>query len=120
MAVRVVVVVDSAFFRRRITSILNADPEIEVIGAAMDGEQAIRRVMRLKPDIVTMDVEMPVMDGISAVKEIMRQCPVPVVMLSDMTNAGAKSSLNELEAGAVDVMPKTQGADQGEGVLRAQ
>lgn len=120
MAVRVLVVDDSAFFRRRITSILNADPEIEVIGAAMDGEQAIRRVKRLKPDLVTMDVEMPVMDGISAVKQIMRECPVPVVMLSAMTTSGAKASLDALEAGAVDVLPKPQGADKGDGVLSNQ
>lgn len=120
MAVRVLVVDDSAFFRRQITSMLQQDPEIEVVGSAINGEQAVRRVVRMKPDIVTMDIDMPVMDGIQAVREIMRQYPVPILMLSGMTTAGAKASLDAMEAGAVDVLAKPQGEDQGNAVLGIQ
>lgn len=120
MAVRVLVVDDSAFFRRRITNLLDSDPDIEVIGSAMDGAQAIRRIKQLKPDVVTMDVEMPIMDGITAVKQIMRQTPLPILMLSALTTAGAQASLDALEAGAVDVLPKPQGADKGDVALGKQ
>lgn len=99
---------------------LEEDPEIKVIGAAMNGEQAVRRTMSLKPDLVTMDVEMPGMDGITAVKEIMRQHPVPILMLSASTTSGAQASLDAMEAGAVDALPKPQGADHGDGVLGVQ
>lgn len=106
MAVKVLVVDDSAFFRRRIKEILDADKHIEVIGTAANGREAVASVPRLKPDVVTMDIEMPVMDGITAVREIMRSHPTPIMMFSSLTTAGAKATLEALDAGAVDFLPK--------------
>jgi len=106
MAFRILIVDDSTFFRRRITQILQEDPELQVVGEAKDGMEAIRLVKQLKPDVVTMDVEMPVMDGISAVKQIMAQCPVPIIMFSSLTQDGAQATLNALDAGALDFLPK--------------
>jgi two-component system chemotaxis response regulator CheB len=106
MSYRILIVDDSTFFRRRITQILQEDPELQVVGEAKDGMEAIRLVKQLKPDVVTMDVEMPVMDGISAVKQIMAQCPVPIIMFSSLTQDGAQATLNALDAGAVDFLPK--------------
>lgn len=106
MSVRVVVVDDSGFFRRRVTEMLNADPEIEVIGSASNGQEGVDKVIELKPDVVTMDIEMPVLDGISAVRKIMSMRPTPVLMFSSLTHEGAQATLDALEAGAVDFLPK--------------
>lgn len=106
MKVRVLVVDDSQYFRRRVAEIINAYPDLEVIGHAENGEQAIQRVLELKPDIVTMDIEMPVMDGVAAVRLIMAQCPTPIVMFSSMTVDGAQATLDALDAGAADFLPK--------------
>ena len=106
MPVRVLVVDDSGFFRRRIVEILNADPGIEVVGTAANGQEAVDQVATLKPDVVTMDIEMPVMDGITAVRRIMASRPTPILMFSSLTFEGAKATLNALEAGAVDFLPK--------------
>ncbi|WP_321527785.1 chemotaxis response regulator protein-glutamate methylesterase [Sedimenticola selenatireducens] len=104
--VRVLVVDDSAFFRRRIAAMLGNDPMIEVVGFAGDGRSAIIEARRLKPDVITMDVEMPVLDGISAVKRIVAENPIPILMFSSLTHEGAKATLDALEAGAVDFLPK--------------
>ncbi|MCP5417712.1 MAG: chemotaxis response regulator protein-glutamate methylesterase [Chromatiaceae bacterium] len=104
--VRVLVVDDSTFFQRRICDILLSEPAIEVVGSASDGLQAVAAARKLKPDVITMDVEMPVLDGISALKKIMAETPVPVIMLSAYTQEGATATLNALEAGAVDFLPK--------------
>lgn len=106
MTCRVVVVDDSGFFRRRIAEILNADVGIEVVGDAANGQEAIDIVRKLKPDVVTMDIEMPVMDGITAVRHIMAEAPVPVLMFSTLTTDGAQATLDALEAGAMDFLPK--------------
>lgn len=106
MACRVVVVDDSGFFRRRITEILNADVGIEVVGGAANGQEAIELVKQLKPDVVTMDIEMPVMDGITAVRHIMADTPLPILMFSTLTTDGAQATLDALEAGATDFLPK--------------
>lgn len=106
MAIRVLVVDDSRFFRRRIADILQADSNLQVIDFAENGEEAIRKVAQLKPDVVTMDVEMPVMDGITAVRHIMRRTPTPILMFSSLTTDGAKSTLDALDAGALDFLPK--------------
>ena len=106
MVTRVVVVDDSGFFRRRIVEILEADARIEVVGTAGDGKEAIEQVARLKPDVVTMDIEMPVMDGITAVRHIMSTQPLPILMFSSLTHDGAQATLDALEAGAVDFLPK--------------
>lgn len=104
--VRVLVVDDSAFFRRRVTELLNQTSGIQVVGDAADGQAAIHEAKRLKPDVITMDVEMPVMDGISAVKRIMSEAPTRILMFSVLTRDGASATLDALEAGAVDFLPK--------------
>lgn len=106
MALKVLVVDDSGFFRRRVTDIINADPRLEVIGVAENGLQALELNEKLKPDVITMDYEMPVMDGITAVRKIMASNPVPVLMFSSLTFEGARVTLDALDAGAVDFLPK--------------
>ena len=106
MAVRVLVVDDSGFFRRRVTEMLNADPHLEVIGSASNGKEAIEQIEKLHPDVVTMDIEMPVMDGITATRQIMRLHPTPIIMFSSLTTDGAKATLDALDAGALDFLPK--------------
>ncbi|GAA6130605.1 protein-glutamate methylesterase/protein-glutamine glutaminase [Halopseudomonas sabulinigri] len=106
MAVKVLVVDDSGFFRRRVTEILAGDPQIQVVGTATNGKEAIEQTLSLRPDVITMDYEMPVMDGISAVKQIMQRCPTPVIMFSSLTYEGARVSLDALDAGAADYLPK--------------
>ena len=106
MAVRVLVVDDSGFFRRRVKEILEEDPMLTVVGDAANGKEAIEQAAKLKPDVITMDIEMPVMDGIKATKEIMASNPIPVVMFSSLTTEGAKATLEALEAGALDFLPK--------------
>ena len=106
MSVRVLIVDDSSFFRRQIQKLLESDKDIEIAGIARDGKEAIEQTLALKPDVITMDIEMPVMDGIQATKEIMRQCPTPVLMFSSLTTQGAKSTLEALDAGALDFIPK--------------
>lgn len=106
MSIRVLVVDDSSFFRRRLTEILAGDMDITVIGTANNGKEAVEKAMELKPDVITMDVEMPVMDGIQAVREILKQQRVPILMFSSLTHAGAKATLDALDAGAVDFLPK--------------
>ncbi len=106
MATRVLVVDDSGFFRRRVAEILNADPGLEVVGQAENGEEAVRLTAELKPDVITMDIEMPVMDGITATRQIMQHTPTPVIMFSSLTTDGAKATLDALEAGALDFLPK--------------
>jgi two-component system chemotaxis response regulator CheB len=106
MAVRVLVVDDSGFFRRRISEILGSDQKIQVIGTAADGMEAISKVAELRPDVVTMDIEMPVLDGISAVRRIMATHPTPILMFSSLTHEGAQATLDALDAGAVDYLPK--------------
>lgn len=106
MPVRVLVVDDSAFFRKRLTEILSSDSHIEVVGSASNGKEAIDQVAKLKPDVVTMDIEMPVMDGISAVRRIMESTPTPILMFSSLTTEGAKATLDALDAGAVDFLSK--------------
>lgn len=106
MITRVLVVDDSGFFRRRIAEMLEADARIKVVGMAVNGKEAIEQVARLKPDVVTMDIEMPVMDGITAVRHIMARHPTPVLMFSSLTSDGAQATLDALDAGAVDFLPK--------------
>lgn len=106
---RVLVVDDSAFFRRRIAEILDADNHLEVVATASNGKEAVSMVKKIRPDVVTMDIEMPIMDGITAVRKIMRDQPTPVLMFSSLTSEGAKATLDALEAGALDFLPKSLG-----------
>lgn len=106
MAIKVLVVDDSAFFRRRVAEILNEHPDLQVVGDAANGRDAIDKTKQIKPDVITMDIEMPVMDGITAVKHIMQECPTPIIMFSSLTHDGARATLDALEAGALDFLPK--------------
>ncbi|RBW47449.1 chemotaxis response regulator protein-glutamate methylesterase [Psychromonas sp. B3M02] len=106
MAIKVLVVDDSNFFRRRVSEIINASPYLEVIATANNGKESIDMVLKHKPDVITMDVEMPVMDGITAVQKIMDVAPTPILMFSSLTHQGASATLDALEAGACDFLPK--------------
>ncbi|PAJ74652.1 chemotaxis response regulator protein-glutamate methylesterase [Pseudoalteromonas sp. NBT06-2] len=106
MTIKVLVVDDSSFFRRRVSEILNQDPELEVIDTANNGKEAVEKAAKIKPDVITMDVEMPVLDGISAVKQIMKASPVPILMFSSLTHHGASATFDALDAGALDFLPK--------------
>lgn len=104
--IKVLVVDDSGFFRRRVAEILGADPQIQVVGTATNGQEAVEQTLALHPDVITMDYEMPVMDGITAVRQIMQRQPTPVLMFSSLTYEGARVSLDALDAGAADYLPK--------------
>ncbi len=104
--IRVLIVDDSAFMRNALSSMLASDPEIKIVGTAKDGLDALDKIRELKPDLVTMDVEMPKMDGITALRKIMESSPLPVIMVSSLTTEGAKVTLEALEIGAVDFIPK--------------
>lgn len=106
MAVKVLVVDDSSFFRRRVSEIINADARLEVVDVATNGKEAIEKVAKHKPDVITMDIEMPIMDGITAVREIMQANPTPILMFSSLTHDGARATLDALDAGALDFLPK--------------
>jgi two-component system chemotaxis response regulator CheB len=106
MQIKVLVVDDSRFYRRRLGEILDKEVDIHVIGTAENGRDAIEKNISLTPDVITMDIEMPIMDGISAVREIMKSRPVPVLMFSSLTAEGAQATLDALDAGAVDFMLK--------------
>ncbi|WP_258360085.1 protein-glutamate methylesterase/protein-glutamine glutaminase [Moorella sulfitireducens] len=104
--VKVLVVDDSAFSRRLIIDILSTDPEIQVVGYARNGMEALEKVASLKPQVVTLDLEMPVMDGLETLKKLMAGTPVAVIMLSAHTAAGAEVTIQALELGAVDFVLK--------------
>ncbi|WP_020483666.1 protein-glutamate methylesterase/protein-glutamine glutaminase [Methylomonas sp. MK1] len=106
MTIRVLIVDDSNFICKRIREILEEDQEFKVIGVAHDGREAIELAASLQPDVITMDVEMPIMDGITAVKKIMGTRPCPILMFSAMTQVGAQATLDALNAGAIDFLPK--------------
>jgi two-component system chemotaxis response regulator CheB len=110
--VRVLVVDDSALVRQLVQKGLAADPGIEVVGTAPDPYVARDRILELKPDVLTLDVEMPRMDGVEFLHKLMPQYPIPVVMLSSLTQRGKQITLEALEAGAVDFVAKP-GGDQG-------
>lgn len=103
---RVLIVDDSSFMRMAIRSILSKDPAFDIVGTAADGVEGVEKALALKPDIITMDIEMPRMDGISALKQIMAKAPTKVIMVSTLTNEGAKATFEALDAGAIDYIPK--------------
>lgn len=107
--IRVLVVDDSAFMRKAIPQILEEENDIEVIATAKDGREAIKKAAELKPDVITLDVEMPEMGGLETLGYIMSESPVPVIMLSAHTPTGAQTTLQALEYGAVDFVCKPSG-----------
>jgi two-component system chemotaxis response regulator CheB len=111
--IRVLIVDDSAVVRQALTEILSADPEIEVMGTAADPLIATDKIRRQRPDVITLDVEMPRMDGLSFLKQIMAQDPIPVVMCSSLTEKGAEVTMKALQYGAVEIINKPKmGAKQ--------
>ncbi|MBF0517923.1 MAG: chemotaxis response regulator protein-glutamate methylesterase [Nitrospirae bacterium] len=104
--IKVLIVDDSAFMRNALKNMISSDKDIQVVGTANDGVEAIEKVLTLKPDIVTMDIEMPRMNGLEALANIMKQCPTSVIMVSSLTVEGAGVTLKALELGAVDFIPK--------------
>ncbi len=104
--IRVIVVDDSALMRQMLTTMLNADPDIEVVFAAPDPYVARDKIKQLNPDVLTLDIEMPRMDGLSFLSKIMSLRPMPVVMVSSLTQEGAEATVQALEVGAVDFVGK--------------
>jgi two-component system chemotaxis response regulator CheB len=106
--IRVVVGEDSLFMRRMIQDVLNSDPEIEVVGTGANGREVLKKVVKLKPDCITLDLEMPRMDGFETLRYLMSEWPTPVIILSAYTSHGAEMTLSCLEYGAVDFVTKTK------------
>lgn len=109
--IRVLVVDDLAFMRAALKRSIEVDPRFKVIDTAPDGQQGVDKALKLKPDVVTLDVEMPVMNGIEALKILVAKSTIPVVMVSAVTDSGAKITMDALELGAVDFIPKSKGAE---------
>lgn len=107
--IKVLVVDDSAFMRKVISDMISAEPGFEVAGTARNGQEALEKIKQLNPDVVTLDVEMPVLDGISTLERIMETGPLPVIMLSSVTQRGADATLLALQKGAIDFVPKPSG-----------
>ena len=104
--IKILVVDDSFFMRKVLSDIINENTNFEVIGTAKNGQEALKLIKVLKPDVVTMDIEMPIMDGLTALKIIMEDNSVPVLMLSGLTKDGADATIKALNLGAVDFIPK--------------
>ncbi|QJT08484.1 chemotaxis response regulator protein-glutamate methylesterase [Oceanidesulfovibrio marinus] len=106
VSIKVVVVDDSAFMRKALSTMLEKDPEIKVVATARNGEEGLELIRTHQPDVVTLDIEMPKMDGLTALRHIMMEMPRPVLMVSSLTTEGAESTLKAMELGAVDFIPK--------------
>ncbi len=113
MSIRVLIIDDSALVRNLLKRILEQDPQIKVIGSAADAYIAREKIKKLRPDVLTLDVEMPKMDGITFLGNLMRLHPMPVVMVSSLTQKGAEATLKALELGAIDFVGKPQGDFDG-------
>ena len=106
MTIKILIVDDSYFFRKRLCELFDDHPDITVVATAENGEDALAKVARFRPDLITMDHEMPVMDGVTAVRQIMKHYPTPILMISALTYKGASITLEALEAGALDFVAK--------------
>lgn len=110
--IRVLIVDDSSFMRVKIKTHLESAPDIKVIGIARNGKDAIEKTLLLRPDVITMDINMPDMSGIEAVEQIIQMCPTPIIMISTLTYDGAKETIEALEKGAVDYIQKDELSDE--------
>lgn len=110
MPIRLLIVDDSAVVRKTLTEVLSRDPQIEVVGTAMDPFIARDKILQLNPDVLTLDIEMPRMDGLTFLRLLMKHRPMPVIIMSSLTPAGSEYALEALQAGAVDVVAKPDGA----------
>jgi len=117
--IRILIVDDSAFIRYALAKRLDAEPDLTVIDTAHDGIDALEKIARLQPDVVTLDVEMPRLNGLDALRQIMAQHPRPVIMLSTLTQEGARETFQALALGAVDFVPKPTTATQIQHVFDA-
>ena len=108
-AIRVLVVDDSPATCVALTRLIQSDPQLQVVGTAMDGAEGVDKVMELQPDLVTLDVAMPRMNGLEALKHIMREAPRPILMISGLTREGAEITLDALDCGAFDYIAKPAG-----------
>ena len=108
--IRILVVDDSAFMRKVLSDLFKGQPDFEVVDIARNGVEAVEKVKQFSPDVVTLDVEMPLMDGLAALEQIMAVKPTPVVMVSSLTKSGADATIKALSLGAVDFVAKSAGA----------
>ena len=108
--IRVLVADDSAFMRRVITDLFESQTDFQVLDTAKTGKEAIEKVIKLKPDLLTLDINMPIMDGLSALEVIMKDCPLPVVMVSSITKEGADATIKAMGLGAIDFICKPNGS----------
>lgn len=109
LMIRVLIADDSAFMRKVLSDLFSSQPDFEVVGTARNGKEAIEKTRKLHPDLLTMDVQMPVMDGLNALAVIMAECPLPVVMISSLTQEGTDETVRALSLGAVDFISKDGG-----------
>jgi two-component system chemotaxis response regulator CheB len=109
MTIRILIVDDSPFMRKSLQKMLEDAPDLRVVATARDGIDALEKVQEYKPDIVTLDIEMPRMDGLTCLKKIMADHPMPVLMVSSLTQEGAQATLEALSLGALDFIPKESG-----------
>jgi two-component system chemotaxis response regulator CheB len=116
--IRVLIIDDSAFMRNMLKRMIEKDARFEVIGIAKDGKEGVEKAQSLKPDVITMDVEMPVMTGLDALEKIMETEPTPVVMISTLTEEGARVTMQALDKGAVDFLPKAL-QDQEKNIMKS-
>ena len=115
--IKVLIVDDSAIVRKVLTDSLSGEPDIEVVGTAPDPFVARDKILSLKPDVLTLDIEMPRMDGLTFLKKVMHYQPMPVIVVSSLGVASSRTALDALEAGAIDVLAKP-GGPQSVGELR--
>ena len=108
--IKVLVADDSAFMRRVITDLFESQTDFQVLDTAKTGKEAIEKVIKLKPDLLTLDINMPIMDGLSALEVIMKDCPLPVVMVSSITKEGADATIKAMGLGAIDFICKPNGS----------
>jgi two-component system, chemotaxis family, protein-glutamate methylesterase/glutaminase len=107
--IKVLVVDDAAFMVKAVSELLESDPDIEILGSAKNGQDGLQKIKTLHPDVVTLDIDMPVMDGVTAIRHIMIEAPVPIVVLSSLFSDGA-ITFEALRLGVVDFLPKPSGA----------